>query len=107
MQQILIPIALFVCVTYVIKLLVEARLRHQFFKNNGSEELVRSILQAEQIQRRQSSLRWGLVLVALGIGFGLIQWFGWQEINPGVVAVLASVAGLGNLAFFAIARRES
>ncbi|SFR91836.1 hypothetical protein SAMN05216570_0612 [Dyella sp. OK004] len=107
MQQILVPLALFICVTYTIKVLVEARLRHQLFKNNGSEELVRSILQAEQIQRRHASLRWGLVLVALGIGFGLIQWFGWQEINPGVVAVLASVAGLGNLAFFAISRRES
>jgi len=50
-------------------------------------------------------LRWGIVLVALALGFGLIQWFGWQDVTPGLVAVLAGATGLGNLAFFAISRK--
>ncbi|HEY0232425.1 MAG TPA: DUF6249 domain-containing protein [Dokdonella sp.] len=105
MQQILVPIALFVCITYVFKAIVDARMRYLLLKAGGSEDLIRSILLGEEQQRRHASLRWGIVLVALALGFGLIEAFHWNEITPGVIAVLAAATGLGNLAFFAISRR--
>ena len=73
----------------------------------GSAELVNSVLRDEEQRRRHSSLRWGIVLLSVGLGFGLIQWFGWQEVTPGLIAVLAGATGLGNLVFFAISRRIS
>ena len=100
-----IPISLFVCIAYSIKVCVDAMVRRQMVNAGGSEELVNSILRDEHQRRRHSSLRWGVVLVALAAGFGLIQWFGWQDVTPGLVAVLAGATGLGNLAFFAISRR--
>lgn len=103
--EILIPISLFICIAYAIKVVVDARVRRQMVASGGSEELVNSVLRDEELRRRHSSLRWGIVLLSLGIGFGLIQWFGWQEVTPGLIAVLALVTGLGNLAFFAISRR--
>jgi hypothetical protein len=102
---IMIPISLFVCIAYSIKVCVDAMVRRQMVNAGGSEDLVSSILRDEDLRRRHSSLRWGIVLVALAIGFGLIQWFGWQQVTPGLIAVLAGVTGLGNLAFFAISRR--
>jgi ABC-type proline/glycine betaine transport system permease subunit len=30
---------------------------------------------------------------------------GWQEITPGVIAVLVGALGLGNLVFFAVSRK--
>ncbi|MEO5812863.1 MAG: DUF6249 domain-containing protein [Rhodanobacter sp.] len=101
----LIPISLFVCIAYVIKVVVDARVRQRMVDSGGSEELVTSVLRDEGLRRRHSSLHWGIVLVALAIGFGLIQWFGWQTVTPGLIAVLAAVTGLGNLVFFAISRR--
>jgi len=101
----LIPISLFVCIAYSIKVVVDAMVRRHMVNAGGSEELVNSLLRDEEQRRRHSSLRWGIVLVALAVGFGLIQWFGWQEVNPGMIAVLALATGLGNLAFFAISRR--
>ncbi|MGN2242705.1 hypothetical protein ACFWZU_04235 [Frateuria sp. GZRR33] len=101
----LIPITLFICITYAIKVIVDARVRRQMVTVGGSEELVRSVLQSEELRRRHSSLHWGVVLVALGIGFALIQAFGWQDLTPGLVAVLAVATGLGNLVFYGIARR--
>ena len=77
----LIPITLFICITYAIKVVVDARVRRQMVTVGGSEELVRSVLQSEELRRRHSSLHWGVVLVALGIGFALIQAFGWQDLN--------------------------
>jgi hypothetical protein len=102
---ILIPISLFVCITYAIKVVVDAMVRRRMVEAGGSEELVNSILRDEEVRRRHSSLRWGVVLLAIALGFGLIQMFGWQEVTPGVVAVLAGATGLGNLVFFAISRR--
>ena len=104
---VMIPISLFVCIAYAIKVVVDARVRRQMVASGGSEELVNSVLRDEELRRRHSSLRWGIVLLSLGVGFGLIQWFGWQEVTPGLIAVLALATGLGNLAFFAISRKLS
>jgi hypothetical protein len=102
---ILIPIVLFVCVTYAIKVCVDAMVRRRMLEAGGSAELVNSVLRDEELRRRHSSLRWGIVLLSVALGFGLIQWFGWQEITPGLIAVLAGATGLGNLVFFAVSRK--
>ena len=101
----LIPISLFVCSAYVIKVCMDALVRKRMLATGGSPELVDSLLRDEEIRRRHSSLRWGIVLLSVALGFGLIQWFGWQEVTPGLVAVLAGATGLGNLIFFAISRK--
>ena len=104
-----VPIALFLCVTYgftyAIKALVDARMRSLLARSGTSEELIRAIIHAEDLQRRRAALRWGIILVALALAFGSIQAFGWSEITPGVIALLAGATGLGNLAFFALAPR--
>ncbi|MDO1527582.1 hypothetical protein QMK61_01950 [Fulvimonas sp. R45] len=102
---ILIPISLFVCITYAIKVCVDAMVRRRMVEAGGSAELVDSLLRDEELRRRHSSLRWGIVLLSLALAFGLIQWFGWDEVTPGLIAVLAGATGLGNLVFFAISRR--
>ncbi|UTA55949.1 hypothetical protein L3D22_04210 [Lysobacter soli] len=99
------PITLFICVVYAIKVVVDARTRAKLIASNGSEDLIRSLVQAEALQRRHASLRWGILLLAVGLGFALIEAFGWTEITPGVVAVLLGVTGLGNLAAYAASRK--
>ncbi len=102
---IVVPVALFACITYAIKVCVDAMVRRRMVDSGGSAELVDSVLRDEQQRRRHSSLRWGVVLLSVALGFGLIQWFGWQELTPGLVAVLAGATGLGNLVYFAISRK--
>jgi hypothetical protein len=101
----LIPISIFVCIAYSIKVCVDAMVRRRMVDSGGSAELVNSLLRDEELRRRHSSLRWGIVLLSVGLGFGLIEWFGWRDVTPGAVAVLAGATGLGNLVFFAISRR--
>ena len=103
--EVFIPIVLFICIAYAIKVVVDARVRSRMIGAGGSEELVKSIMVDEEQRRRHSSLRWGIVLVFVGLGFALIQWFGWREVTPGMVAVLAGATGLGNLVFFATSRK--
>lgn len=102
-----IPIVLFLCITYCVKLVIDARLRSKLLKDGGSADLMRSIVQGEEQQRRHSSLRWGLTLVTIAIGFAAIHTYGWHEINAGVIAVLAAATGIGNLLFYVISRKLS
>ena len=101
----LIPISLFIAIAYTIKAVVDARVRRQMIDSNGSQDLVRAMLQGEELRQRHGSLRWGITLVALAVGFGLIEAIGWTEITPGVIAVLVGATGLGNLAFYSMSRK--
>jgi hypothetical protein len=102
--DLLVPIIFFICVTYAIKALLDARTRGKLIAANGSEEMIRSLVQNEEQQRRHASVRWGVVLVCLAIGFALIDYFGWDEVTPGAIAVLLAATGIGNLVSFAISR---
>ncbi len=101
----LVPIALFICITYAIKAVVDARVRRQMVDSNGSQELVRSMLEGDEVRRRHGSLRWGILLLLLAAGFVLIEVIGWTEITPGVIAILLAATGLGNLGYYLTSRR--
>ena len=103
--EILIPITLFICIVYAIKVVIDARVRKQLIGSNAAPDLVQNIVRGEELARRLSSLRWGITLVALAVGFGLVEAGGWQDITPGVIAVLLGAMGLGNLAFYALSRK--
>jgi len=105
--DILLPMTLIVSVVYAIKVVVEARnRRHLLLAADGSTELALALLRDQERQGRLSSLRWGIVLLALACGFGVVQWLGWTEVGPGLVAVLAGATGAGHLVFYAISRRR-
>lgn len=105
--EFLIPITFFFSVAYAIKAVVDARVRRQLVQSNVSQELVRSIVESEELRRRHGSLRWGVVLAALGIGFGLIDVLGWQEVTPGGIALLLICTGIGNLVYWLVTRRAA
>jgi hypothetical protein len=102
--EILIPIILFICITYAIKAVLDARTRAKLIAANGTSDMIRALVQNEEQQHRHASLRWGIVLTSLAVGFGLIEVFGWDDITPGAVAVLLGATGVGNLVFYSIAK---
>lgn len=105
-MTILIPISLFVCTTLAIKAVVDARVRKQLVASNVSQELIRSIIEGEELRRRQSTLRWGIVLTVLAIGFGLMEALHLRDFTPGVLAILLGATGIGNLAAYAVANKQ-
>lgn len=102
--DVFIPISLFVCVTYAIKAVVDARTRRRIIDASASQDLIRSMLEGDELQRRHAALRWGVVLLALAIGFAVIEMKGWTDLTPGIFAILLGATGIGNLAYYAIAR---
>lgn len=104
--EFLIPISLFAAIAYSIKAVVDSRVRRQLVQSNVSQELVRSIVEGDEQRRRHGSLRWGIVFVALGLGFAVIEGMGWNDVTPGGVAVLLGFTGLGNLVHYLLTRRS-
>lgn len=106
-----VPIVLFLCltlgITYITRLLVNARLRVKMLQACSSKELVDAVVQGDSHRDQMTALRWGILTLMEAIGFGVIQAMGWTEINPGVVAMLLGAFGLGSLLFFMLARRFS
>ena len=102
---ILIPITLFICVVLAIKFVVEARLRKRMVESHVSEDLVKSMLTADERNRRLSALKWGLVLTSVGVALGLVSALHLDSNNPGAFGLLVGAAGIGMLAYHYIADR--
>jgi hypothetical protein len=104
---ILVPISVFICTAYSIRVCVDAMVRRRMVDAAGSPDLIELVLRDESLRRRYSALRWGIVLTFLSLGFGVVQWLGWnwKDNIPGLIAVLAGATGVGNLVFFMSARR--
>jgi hypothetical protein len=103
-RQIIVPIALFVCITYAFWVVVQALLRYRMMREPGTEEILQSILAAERADRRLSSLRWGLLCLALSIGFVVLDRIDVDGLSPLAFAVLLGATGLSQLLYFALTR---
>ena len=101
----LVPISIVIAVVMAIKIIVDSRLRRRLAETNASEDLIKSMLVADEQTRRLSALKWGLVMTLLGLAFGLISALHLESDNPGTWGLLIGAAGVGMLAYHAIANR--
>ncbi len=104
--SILIPITLFVMIGYIVKVILDSRVRRRLVESSASESLVRSLIEADELARRTSALKWGLVLSALGAAFGLIEWLDLQPDSPGTFGLLFIAAGIGMLSYHLLTQRS-
>ena len=86
--EMFIPIVLFICIFLAIKVVVDARVRRRLVETNGSEELVKVMLAADEEARRGNALKWGLVSVAIGGAFFMQQMFKLDENDPATFGLL-------------------
>jgi hypothetical protein len=103
--SLLVPITLFLSIVAIIKFVMDARVRRRLAETHASEDLVRSMLEADERGRRLSALKWGLVLVLMGLSFGLIDLLDLGPEDPAVYGLLLAAAGAGMLGYHAIAQR--
>ena len=100
-----VPIAFFFAVVMAIKVVVDSRLRRRLAETNPSEELMKQMMAADEVARRLSALKWGLVLTLLGLAFGIIDGANMASDSPGAWGILLAAAGVGLLAYHGIANR--
>jgi hypothetical protein len=99
-----IPMVFAVCVVLAIRVIVEARLRRRLAETHASEDLVRTLLLADQENRRQASLKWGMVLVLTGMAFGIIDIAGLTHEDAASYGVIFAAIGLGMIGYHVLQR---
>ena len=102
----LVPIVLFICITFAVKIIMDGRVRQRLAQSGASEDLVRTMLAADEQNRKVSSLKWGLVLVLIGIAFGIIDVSNLDAHDPATFGIVIGFAGLGMLGFHGLANRK-
>jgi hypothetical protein len=102
---ILIPIVLAICIVVIVRLVVDARLRRRLAETHASESLVIALLQADEVNRRKSSLKWGVVMLSLGVGCVIIDLLGLGVEDPSSVGLLFVAIGVGMVLHYRIDRQ--
>ena len=101
----LVPISMFFAIVLAIKVVVDARWRKRLVETNPSEEQMKSVMAADEVSRRLSALKWGLVLTLIGIAFGIIDGANLSSDSPGAWGILFAASGIGLLAYHGIANK--
>ncbi len=97
--EMFIPITLFICIVWIVKLVTESRLRRRLSETHASEDLVKAMFQTDELNRRHSALKWGMVMVLVGIAFGLIDVLNLNPDDPATFGILFGATGLGLLGY--------
>lgn len=101
---ILIPIVVAICIVIIFRMVLDTRLRRRLAETHSSESLVLALLQADEVARRKSSLKWGVVLVSLGVGCVIIDLLELGVEDPAAFGLLFLAIGAGMVVHFRIDR---
>lgn len=94
-----IPMVGFVCLVAIIKVVTDNRVRRRMAETHATEDLVRSMMEADERSRHESSLKWGLVALLIGAAFVLVDLFGLSPEQPSTYGMIIIAGGIGLLAY--------
>jgi phosphatidylglycerophosphate synthase len=101
-----VPIALFWAITAVAKTIAEMRTRRRLIETNASPELAAAVMTATRGDIAvHDSLKWGLVIGAIGVALIIVQFLPYQSDEPISLGVVLVFGAVGLLGYYAAARR--
>ena len=106
----LVPIVFLLTVAFTLvglaKVISDLRIRRRLIDAEAAPELARVIAGApKEDPGLYSTLKWGMVLGAVGLGLILIQFLPYRSGEPIVLGFILVFAAAGLLAYYATARR--
>jgi hypothetical protein len=106
----LVPIAFLLTVAFTLvglaKVISDGRIRHRLIDAGAAPELARAIAGTpKEDPGLYSTLKWGIVTGAVGLGLILVQFLPYRSGEPIVLGVILVFAAAGLLAYYASVRR--
>jgi hypothetical protein len=105
MLALTIPIVMVIVVGLIFKWLSDNRVRRELTAASASAELVEKIM-AAPVQSPESSLKWGIVSVAIGLALCGIQVLGLDENDPVSFGLVFVFGGGALLLYYAISKND-
>jgi hypothetical protein len=114
MSENLLPIFILLVTGYftleLVKVISENRLRHKLIDKGLVDEKIKLLFQSQPLAQSASALKWGLVLIAVGLAFffayGIQSWFPHEIRDEIMAGMVFFMAGLGMVIYYAIARSQ-
>ena len=97
---------IFVTVAWVIKTLSEARTRNRLIEKGLVNPQVKHLFNQSQDLRSLSSLKWGMVLVAIGAAALIAQLFPYYTDGEITIGLMFLFAGIAFLIYYPIAEKR-
>ncbi len=104
--EFLIPIAFFFAAVALVKIISDNRLRRHMIEKGNLDENIKYLYQQNQAPQPLSSIKWGLVLIGIGLALFLNQLFPYTISDEGTVGLMFLLAGIGFLVYYFIARKH-
>ena len=105
MAEELIPIVLFITffgsISFITRVVSDNRVKRELISMKTDKESIEYLLSQAPASQHESSLKWGIVTVALGIAFALIHLLGLDGEDPMTYAIMFIFGGGGLLGHYA------
>ena len=105
--EILIPIAFFMSVYFIIKVILETRTKNKLIEKGLVDEKVKYLFAQQPDFKFLNSLKWGLVLIGLGLAVLLGESVPAERAEEVTIGAMFTFAGLAMLIHYGIANRMS
>lgn len=105
---VVVPLGFFALVGYIAKLIRDTRIRRKALESPLSEEQIERLFdQGERATpSTRSALKWGLVVLALGVGLLFVELLSISFESPVAYAVLLVATGAALLSYYLIEQDE-
>ena len=105
--EVLVPIASFIFVFLTVKAFLDYRNRQKLIEKGLVDENIKYLFAAKQEGPVSPSLKWGLVLIAIGVAVFIGQTVKSEKAEEITIGAMFTLAGLALLLYYAIANRAA
>ncbi len=100
-----IPMVFLICIALMTKWLSDNRVRRELLNSGASPEHVTAIMQ-NPVQDIDSSLKWGIVAISIGLALAGIHLFGLNADDPLTFALVFLFGGAGLILFYMLRKHS-
>jgi uncharacterized membrane protein len=105
-EEILIPLIVFGAMIAIFKIITDTMTRHRLINKGMVDEKVKHLFMKDAQLQRLSSLKWGMVLVGIGLAL-VIRQIAYEYIaDESVFGLMFIFAGLAFLIYYGIAQKH-
>ena len=101
--EVFIPIVMFLVLAFIIKFILDYNLKKKIIEKGLINEKLENLVNLSREQIVPSSLKWGMVLIFIGVTLFILKVIPYYIADEVVFALLLIAAGTGLLLFYFIA----
>jgi hypothetical protein len=104
--EVFVPIAFFAMIYFVVKTVSDNRTRQKLIDKGIVDDKAKQLLEATREYQKLNALKWGMVLVALGMAMALATAFPYLFDSPAGVGLMFLFAGAAFILYHFVAKRQ-